>query len=910
MHSLTFKALLNIFNRQLTVKKQLLYLILIFFVQTAFGQLYNFHLYNTSNGLVHNSIKTISQDKNGYLWFGTLTGLSKYDGYKFDNISGYDPFLSSEMIGVVQSKSGDLWVTARNKGLIKISQSNEVKKFNSSNSSIPDKIKVIRLSKSQDVMVLSEDNRFFIVYSDSQIVPLLNNVKLPDVNFTDILEIDNGFALASEQGLYLIRFNRVQYKFTSAESLKSNKIGRVIYDNNANIVFATNQGSVYKIVNNSLTEIHTNQNQSTSYFTSMVSAFDGSIWMGNDFGVVRIEGDRKDHITFQNGLPHNVVTSLFEDREGNLWIGTLNGVVKLNSLAYNNYPSLFPNTSSAIQKIHKQEREIWIFTNEGVSIFNLSNKSWRNQPGKFTGSDRVNDVISLNSSQKLLATDDGVKEYQTGRVSESSINRWLPSRIIKSLAKDFEGKVYVGTDSGLFVFKDNQIIDRYTIENEMPSNIINTIHVTLKNEILIGTESGFVKLYNENIQVLKSNNGLIGNFVTSITDDDNDRFWIGTKKGISSLKNGRFTNYSPKLGYIETESVEDILLDKNEAVWAATLKGLYQILPKNNFDIITSREGLLSDAINDLEYDNTNDVIFVGTNAGLTLIEQKYLKRKPLTHKITYTSFETNANVYPLKEIVLPESENEISVGVSLFSFVDEKRIVFRYKLDANNWNYLAGSNKIVFKNLLPGDYRLIVQASLDGFNWIDQTAELKFTITSQIYKKWYFYLIALILLATLFLLYYYLRENKKQPAIQKIKTMKESTDQEIVPVQEIHGGSLPLFEAQKKFEEKTEKYKQILSEKETEIAKLRHDLKEIKDKSHHPINDGTEKSNHHERINVVVKDPRDAEEVKEYIAALDKTNWNIRKAARLLNLPHSTFHYRLKKLNLLKNKSDGSDLS
>lgn len=887
------------------MKKQILTFIFLFSIQAAYGQLYNFHVYNTSSGLVHNSIKTITQDENGYLWFGTLTGLSKYDGYEFDNISGYDPSLSSEIKGIIQSKSNDIWITVRNKGLIKISSASDVKKFNSSNSIIPDKIKAIRLSKAKEVIVLSEDNRFFIVYSDSQIVPLMSNIRIPDVNYTDILEIDNGYALASDQGLYLIRYNRVQYKFTSAEGLKSNKVGRVIYDNNSNIIFATEQGSIYRIINNSLSEVYSSQSQSTSYFISLISSYDGAIWLGNDFGVVRIEGERKDYFGFQNGLPHNVVTSLFEDREGNIWIGTLNGAVKLNSLAYRNYPSLFPNTSSEVQKIYKNDKDIWVFTNEGVSIYNVQNKSWRNYPVKFSGSNRINDVLSISSTQKLLATDDGIKDFQNGKIIDAAINRWLPSKTVKSLAKDLDGRVYVGTDSGLYIFKNNQIIDRYTIENEMPNNVIKTIHVTLKNEILIGTESGFVKLYNDNLYVLKSTHGMIGNFVTSISDDNNDRFWIGTSKGVSSLKNGRFTNYSPKLSSIETEAVEDILLDKHETIWVATLKGLYLILPRNQFDIITSREGLLSDAIIDLEYDAVNDIVFVGTNAGLTLIELKYLKKKPFTHNITFTSFETNANVYPLSNIIIPESDNDISIGVSLFSFVDEKRIVFRYKLDTDNWSYISGNNKIVFKDLLPGDYRLIVQASLDGINWIDQTAELKFTITSQIYKKWYFYIIALILVGTLFLLFYYLKDNQRESFRRRIEPSMQDTGHEVVPSAETAGSSISLSEAQKKFEEKTEIYKQLLSEKESEISRLRHELKE---KSSSKNDDGRDILTHHERINVIVKDPRDTKEVKEYIEALDKTDWNIRKAARLLNLPHSTFHYRLKKLNLLKNKSDESD--
>jgi transcriptional regulator of acetoin/glycerol metabolism len=59
-------------------------------------------------------------------------------------------------------------------------------------------------------------------------------------------------------------------------------------------------------------------------------------------------------------------------------------------------------------------------------------------------------------------------------------------------------------------------------------------------------------------------------------------------------------------------------------------------------------------------------------------------------------------------------------------------------------------------------------------------------------------------------------------------------------------------------------------------------------------------------RIEIIVKNSAEAEEIKKYIEALEKTNWSIRAAAKLLNIPHSTFHYRLKKLNLLKNKQEG----
>ncbi len=906
------------------MKRYLNTIFLLLLAFQAFGQVYNFHLYNSSNGLVHPSIKEIYQDKEGYLWFGTIVGVSKYDGYNFENLSGIDNSLSTEINGIVQTKSDDIWIATNEKGLAKFSKSKEFKRFNSDNSIIPDKIKRVCLTKSKDLIVLSSDNRFFLVLSDSQITPFLNDVRLPDVVFNDIMEIDNGYAIASSQGMLLVRYNRVQYKFTTAEGVKSNDVARVIYDKEGNIIFATSQGSIYKIKNNELNEVHISNSLTVNSHVSLITSFDGAIWLGTDNGILRIEGNRKDFISYQNGLPHNNVTTLFEDRESNLWVGTLNGAVKLNTLAYKNYPSLFPNTSSAVQKIFKGDKEIWIFSNEGISIYNIQTKTWKNIPQNFRGSSRVNDIIEYSGTIKLLATNDGIKELQSERITESSLNRLLPTRIVKSLGKDYNNYLYVGTDSGLFVIKNNRLENRYTIENEFPNNVINSVHVTLKNEILVGTESGLVKIFEDNVIVLKTNNGLIGNFVTSITDDQNDKFWIGTKKGISSLKNGRFTNYSPKFGLIETESVEKLILDKHGTIWAATLKGLYLIQPRNQFTTLNSKDGILSDAIVDLEYDETNDLVFVGTNAGLTLIEQKYLNKKAFTHQLTFTSFETNAKVYPLNEIILPESENEIHLTVSLFSFIDERRIVYRYRLKnlSDNWDYLTGTNKIVYKDLPSGNYNLFVQASLDGYNWLDNSAELRFTIKSELFTKWYFYVIALFLLLSVLLLIWYLREGKRETENTYLRVKTESklskpeTGNDIAPhsypeagisketIIKTHPEEFEIL--QRKFQEKTEYYKEMLAKKETEIEKLRDEIKELKMRlltktDETLIPEEEEYTVDQSKFKIIVQNSERVEEVREYISALEKTDWNIRKAARLLNLPHSTFHYRLKKLNLLK---------
>ena len=60
------------------------YLVLIlFFSLSAFSQDYPVKFLGISDGLSNNSVTTIYQDKDGFMWFGTYDGLNRYDGYTF-----------------------------------------------------------------------------------------------------------------------------------------------------------------------------------------------------------------------------------------------------------------------------------------------------------------------------------------------------------------------------------------------------------------------------------------------------------------------------------------------------------------------------------------------------------------------------------------------------------------------------------------------------------------------------------------------------------------------------------------------------------------------------------------------------------------------------------------------------------
>ena len=83
---------------------------------------YRFKSLTIDDGLAHNKVNTICQDREGFLWFGTNEGLSRYDGYSIVNYR-HDPndttSLTDNIIkSLVVDREGDLWIGADGRGLM------------------------------------------------------------------------------------------------------------------------------------------------------------------------------------------------------------------------------------------------------------------------------------------------------------------------------------------------------------------------------------------------------------------------------------------------------------------------------------------------------------------------------------------------------------------------------------------------------------------------------------------------------------------------------------------------------------------------------------------------------------------------------------------------------------------------
>ena len=93
------------------MKHFILYIVLLQSCVQLYAQKEHFEYYTIQDGLVQSRVKEIIQDKDGYMWFATNGGVSRYDGISFRNYTTKEGLINNRLTKVFESNSGDIWIT-------------------------------------------------------------------------------------------------------------------------------------------------------------------------------------------------------------------------------------------------------------------------------------------------------------------------------------------------------------------------------------------------------------------------------------------------------------------------------------------------------------------------------------------------------------------------------------------------------------------------------------------------------------------------------------------------------------------------------------------------------------------------------------------------------------------------------
>lgn len=324
--------------------------------------------------------------------------------------------------------------------------------------------------------------------------------------------------------------------------------------------------------------------------------------------------------TTENGLPQNSINAISQTKEGFLWLATFDGLVKFDGIKFityntSNTPELKTN---GIKKLFTDsENRLWIIPTDGTLLCYEKNKFTQYIiPSKL---ELENNTITDFENESILVKATNNKLY---KLKNGKFELYAPAqfKIISSIATLNTNQLYIGTDSGLFSYANNELYEFPLLKNKQIHTLVHSpsseiivvaehriyeVHANVCKELIIPIDLAAIKEYkigfNESkklsvltengIYIFSENNtghlttqsGLSSNSVRSIYVDKEKNLWIGTNNGgLNKLKIKLFSAYSKEDGMLD-DGATAIVESKDGTIYIANNCGGVSEFKNNEF---------------------------------------------------------------------------------------------------------------------------------------------------------------------------------------------------------------------------------------------------------------------------------------------------------------------------------------
>jgi ligand-binding sensor domain-containing protein/signal transduction histidine kinase len=717
----------------------------------------------TENGLPQNTVQSIVQTRDGYLWIGTQEGLARFDGLNFTvfDKENTPAFKSNDIRFLHEDQQGRLWISTsyglvcRHDGQFTSFTENEGLPDNSLGPVVEDTNGNVWIGTGGGLSRFENGNFKTLTVEQG----LSRNV------IQTLCARANGTLLvgtsAGVQSLSGDRFT----SWTTLPNVPAANISAIAESKNGQLWFGTLDG-LYGVVKEGVTPV------TITLPNSRVSALridrEGALWIGTAGGVARLLNGNVESLTSTDGLSSNLVLSLFEDREGSIWIGTeAGGLNLLKSKKFNTFTTRDGLPNDLVKAIYQDAQGgIWIGSQGGgLTLFkNGKFTTWTTRDG--LSSDVVLSLAGDAQGVIWIGTPDGLNRFKDGKFQVFTFADGLSNDLVRSVLVDRNGVLWGGTRDGLNSFRNNKFTT-YTTQDGLANNFIGAIYEDSKANLWVGTLGGLNKIRDGKFQTFTTKDGLSSNTVISLYEDAPGDLWIGTNGGgLNRLRGDKFVSFTNR-NALTADVIYRILEDKQQNLWCSSNKGIFRV-SKAELDKVA---GDSNASVNPVFYGPADGTLtreasggghpagwrtsdgrmWFATIKGLAVIDPEHIPLNTAPPPIAIEQLFVDNQPVPLtQKVTLSPSSSRLDFYYTALSFIAPENVRFKYKLEGFDDNWIDGGARRVasYTNLRPGNYEFrVIAANNDGV-WNETGASVQFYLEPRFYQTYWFYALCLVLLA------------------------------------------------------------------------------------------------------------------------------------------------------------------
>lgn len=540
------------------------------------AQNYMFKHLEVKDGLSNNQVNAIYKDSRGFMWFGTASGLNRYDGYEFKiyrNQNNDTKSLPDNYVRDIQEDaSGNLWIRT---GAGYVFYDSLTDTFDRD---IEKWMWNIGISGNPSFIYIDKHKTFWIYILGKGIYRYTNeekkaecvNIKAEALLNTDIagmIECNEGILLMYSHGvLVCLDKEKLNIKWTINDI--ASDVGKEIVNDFSLFIDQKEHLWIYGVLGmwiynlpQKTWELRSPKDDSYNSVRAVAQDKHGCIWMGKDQDGVELVDAKGKHTHLVNKpnnertLSNNTITALYEDAAGTMWVGTYK-----KGISYYN-ESIFKFGIVDIGDINCVENgrkdEVWLGTSgSGLIRWNRSTDERK--------------VFSHTTDPYSISSD-----------------------IIVSLLLDSNDKLWAGTYwGGLNCYDGNRFIHyRADGENSLAADNVWALVEDAYKNIWIGTLGGGLQCLNPATGVFttyaSNNSNLVSDHVSSLCLGRNNTLIIGTSAGVAmmDLSTRKITNFSGNhsgMRQFTNQNVNQVYEDSRGLIWVGTREGLNVYAPKQD----------------------------------------------------------------------------------------------------------------------------------------------------------------------------------------------------------------------------------------------------------------------------------------------------------------------------------------
>ncbi len=762
----------------------------------AMAQRYSFHNLSVDDGLIQSQAMSLSQDKTGNLWVGTLGGLSRFDGRSFANYNSRNGLLTSTVNAIAADSAGNIWIGSP-KGLMKFNgrtfehfaMQRQLEHPQNNTQQLAIVNDTIWWRAAGDVYYVTQGKIKYMVTPG------------PEGHVTSIMAEKGSLWVARQDTLYHYQGERWDtFAFAKASGQKGPVINRIFRDKDKAIWIGTTAG-IYKLEGKSIVPF-TSNGQPLLYITVRGIAQDraGAIWLATNSGVVKLTGTAVIFYNKHNGLSDNAFYDVLSDAEGNIWLASDGqGIFRFSGTLFTGLDETMGLTSSQIMAIATNKRDSLFLGTYEAGLFIFKDGKITPRPLPETPSPAITSLCYTSSHTLWIGTRDrGLYAYGRDVFKQyTAPQHGFPSNSIYRLYEDPEKRLWIGfldgtlllehdtfrvipvkgahvvsflsigADSVLIATEKNGLmlynggtVSGFVTNTVADSSPINCF-VKKGNELWMGSSDNGVIRYNMDTHaqlVINKADGLRSDFIYNIMDDDEGNIWVGTGYGIHKLSfdsKGRpaVAFYGKEQGVTGMESnINAVLKLADGGIWFGTTNGALHYQP--HAAVVSSAP--------------TSIVLQSVKLVGESTIDHSYYDSVDALYGIPY-------------HLHLPYKKNNISFSFQAITLSGAEQVTYRYRLEGIDmpdapWSEWSSTSSVTYSALAPGNYVFHVQC-MGNEEGVYPEISYPFEIITPFYKtKWFnLGIIFVCILAGICIQYLY---NRRKLRRQKLRAKLRAEEQ------------------------------------------------------------------------------------------------------------------------------------